>query len=101
MKDICEITRLSRGGLYSHFDGTRSIFEALLERIHQKEKMDFSGQKASPKPAREILSAAIELMEEEMKHPICIPRCQDVELYHKGERTRDKSNHRLYLKSTG
>lgn len=32
MKDICEACDLSRGGLYRHFDSTREIFLAVLER---------------------------------------------------------------------
>ncbi len=30
MKDVCEVTNMSRGGLYSHFSGTDKLFEALL-----------------------------------------------------------------------
>lgn len=33
MKDVCEATNMSRGGLYSHFSGTDQLFEALLERM--------------------------------------------------------------------
>ena len=32
MKDICEATQLSRGGLYSHFSSTGEVFKALLEK---------------------------------------------------------------------
>ena len=41
MKDVCEATGLSRGGLYSHFPGTKEIFEAILEKINQKGEMNF------------------------------------------------------------
>ena len=33
MKDICEATGMSRGGLYSHFGSTREVFEAILEKM--------------------------------------------------------------------
>ena len=32
MKDVCDATGLSRGGLYSHFAGTKELFEAILEK---------------------------------------------------------------------
>lgn len=31
MKDICEITGLSRGGLYRHYDSTDQIFSEIIE----------------------------------------------------------------------
>ena len=36
MKDVCEITGMSRGGLYSHFSSTGEIFEAILKGMTQK-----------------------------------------------------------------
>lgn len=69
MKDVCEATSLSRGGLYSHFDSTKAIFEALLEKLNQKGPMDFAREIAQGMSAREILENALELLEEEMKHP--------------------------------
>ena len=36
MKDVCEVTGMSRGGLYSHFSGTEKLFEALLEKLTEK-----------------------------------------------------------------
>ena len=41
MKDICEATGMSMGGLYSHFGSTREGFEAILEKINQKDEMNF------------------------------------------------------------
>ena len=34
MKDICEATGMSRGGLYSHFGSTREVFEAIFEKMN-------------------------------------------------------------------
>ena len=41
MKDVCEITGMSRGGLYSHFSGTDKLFEAVLEKITENSATDF------------------------------------------------------------
>ena len=69
MKDVCEVTNMSRGGLYSHFPSTRLLFEALLEKITQKDAMDFQGEMDRGMSAVEILEGALALMEDEMKHP--------------------------------
>ena len=68
MKDICEATGLSRGGLYSHFPGTKEIFEAILEKLNQKDEMNFDREIADGIPAQEILNTALNLMEDEMMH---------------------------------
>ena len=69
MKDVCEATGLSRGGLYSHFPGTKEIFEAILEKINQKDEMNFQKEIEEGKPAAVILERALGLMEDEMQHP--------------------------------
>jgi len=69
MKDICEVTNLSRGGLYSHFSSTKEIFEAILEKIHRKDAMNFEKEISEQVPAPCILERALALMEEEMLHP--------------------------------
>lgn len=69
MKDVCEATGLSRGGLYSHFPGTKEIFEEILEKINQKGEMNFQKEIKEKKPATEILERALRLMEDEMQHP--------------------------------
>ncbi len=68
MKDICEATGLSRGGLYSHFSGTGEIFEAILSKLNEKDEMDFQKEMDEKKSAPEILERALSLMEYEMKH---------------------------------
>lgn len=69
MKDICEATNLSRGGLYSHFSSTRELFEAILEKINQKDEMNFQEEMERGISATEILQNALVLMEDEMNHP--------------------------------
>lgn len=69
MKDICVVTDLSRGGLYSHFSSTKEVFEGILEKINQKDAMNFVEEIKSEIPATLILKNALELMQDEMKHP--------------------------------
>ncbi len=69
MKDICEATNLSRGGLYSHFSSTRELFEAILEKLNQKDEMNFQEEMERGISATEILKNALILMEDEMNHP--------------------------------
>lgn len=69
MKDVCEATNMSRGGLYSHFSGTDQLFEALLERMSKMSATDFEDAIRKGSPATKILEDALKLMEEEMKHP--------------------------------
>lgn len=69
MKDVCEATGLSRGGLYSHFAGTDQIFEAILEVLNQKDEMNFEKEMSEGRSAIDILDGALRLMEDEMLHP--------------------------------
>ena len=69
MKDVCDVTGMSRGGLYSHFSGTDKLFEAVLEKITEKSEMDFRGEIEKGTSAVKILEKALDNMEEEMKHP--------------------------------
>ena len=69
MKDVCEVTNLSRGGLYSHFSSTGELFGALLESVTEKDATDFREQIEKKVSAVEILNDALQRMEDEMKHP--------------------------------
>ncbi|WP_455542776.1 TetR/AcrR family transcriptional regulator [Intestinibacter sp.] len=69
MKDVCEVTNLSRGGLYSHFSSTRELFETILEEINQKDEMNFYEEMEQALSAVQILDNALLLMEDEMNHP--------------------------------
>ena len=68
MKDICEATGMSRGGLYSHFGSTREVFEAILEKMNQKDEMNFEKEKEAGMSAVDILDRALTLMRDEMEH---------------------------------
>ena len=69
MKDVCEVTGMSRGGLYSHFSGTDKIFEAVLEKITENSATDFQTEIKEGTSAVKILERTLDNMEEEMKHP--------------------------------
>ena len=69
MKDVCEVTGMSRGGLYSHFSGTDKLFEAVLEMITEKSATDFQTEIKEGTSAVKILERALDNMEEEMKNP--------------------------------
>ena len=69
MKDVCEITGMSRGGLYSHFSGTDKLFEAVLETITEKSEIDFKKEIDKGASAMMILEKALADMEKEMMHP--------------------------------
>lgn len=68
MKDICEETGLSRGGLYSHFPGTKEIFEVILEKLNQKNAVNFYEEMEQGIAATQILDDALALLENEMNH---------------------------------
>ena len=69
MKDVCEITGMSRGGLYSHFSGTDKLFEAVLEKITENSATDFRTEIKEGTSAVKILERTLDNMEEEMQHP--------------------------------
>ncbi len=69
MKDVCEITDMSRGGLYSHFSCTGEIFEALLEKISSGSTFDILNEIDKGTSATDILNSALEQMQKEIGHP--------------------------------
>lgn len=69
MKDVCEITDMSRGGLYSHFSGTDKLFEALLEKITGESSFDIDSEIEKGTPAAEILNTSLTQMQKEIAHP--------------------------------
>ncbi len=69
MKDVCEATNMSRGGLYSHFSSTSQLFEALLQKITEKDALGFQERIEKRDSAISILDEALERMADEMKHP--------------------------------
>lgn len=66
MKDICEATGLSRGGLYRHYDSTRQIFEELILDIISDSKDEFTIKIAQNVSAVTILDEVLEQLRKEM-----------------------------------
>lgn len=66
MKDICERTGLSRGGLYRHYDGTAQIFLEIVNFFLDNQKNKFESKIEKGIPATEILHDILTTYEKEM-----------------------------------
>ena len=55
MKDICEATGLSRGGLYRHYDSTHVIFSEIISEFLDDQNNLFSESIDNNVPAKDIL----------------------------------------------
>ena len=66
MKDICEITGLSRGGLYGNYESTEQIFAAIIEDLMLQQDDEMQELKARGISAAVILTAVLERYREEM-----------------------------------
>lgn len=66
MKDICEETGLSRGGLYRHYDSTEQIFLEIVNGFSEKQSHDISKQIREHVPATVILEELLSRYEREM-----------------------------------
>lgn len=66
MKDICEVTKLSRGGLYCHYGSTQDIFKEILNDMMSQQENTFSKKISQNHPAKEILNDVLKIYEEEM-----------------------------------
>ena len=69
MKDVCEATNMSRGGLYSHFSSTGQLFEALLEKMTERSETDIQDATDKGASALSILEESFASLEEETGHP--------------------------------
>ena len=66
MKDICEVTGLSRGGLYCHYESTQQIFQEIIEDLMNRQENSFEEQIRQNLPAVTILDGTLEKYREEM-----------------------------------
>ena len=66
MKDICEVTDLSRGGLYLHYSSTRQIFSDIIDDLMNAQGNEFSEKIAQGLSAKEILLQVLERYKNEM-----------------------------------
>lgn len=66
MKDICEITNLSRGGLYRHYNSPCEIFAEILEELMKAQENEFTSKIDSGISAIQILDEVLERYQAEM-----------------------------------
>lgn len=66
MKDICEVTQLSRGGLYCHYESTRQIFQEIIDDMMSLQDSEFNLKIKQNQSAVTILDDILEKYENEM-----------------------------------
>lgn len=66
MKDLCERTGLSRGGLYRHYESTEQIFMEILNGFLDRQENEFQSKIQDHVPASVILDEILERYENEM-----------------------------------
>ncbi|MBS7009410.1 TetR/AcrR family transcriptional regulator [Anaerostipes sp.] len=66
MKDICDITGLSRGGLYCHYSSTKEIFKEITDDMMKCQDDEFQAKIKLGLPAVQILDDVLERYEAEM-----------------------------------
>lgn len=66
MKDICEQTGLSRGGLYRHYESTEQIFLEIVSAFSNKQKAEIESKIKNHIPAIVILNELLAKYADEM-----------------------------------
>ena len=66
MKDICEATRLSRGGLYCHYESTRQIFQEIIDDMMNQQDNLIDLEIQQNQSAVTILDSILNKYESEM-----------------------------------
>lgn len=66
MKDICERTGLSRGGLYRHYESTEQIFLEIVDAFSDRQRKEIAAKIAAHIPAVAILEELLSGYAEEM-----------------------------------
>lgn len=66
MKDICEATGLSRGGLYRHYESTEQIFLDITASFLTEQNYEFKKKISQHVPAGQILEEILEKYRQEM-----------------------------------
>lgn len=66
MKDICELTGLSRGGLYRHYESTEQIFLEIVNAFSDKQKSEIFTKIEQHVPAAAILEELLSKYASEM-----------------------------------
>lgn len=66
MKDICELTGLSRGGLYRHYESTEQIFLEIMNAFSDQQKSEVFKKMEQHIPAAVILEDLLSRYTDEM-----------------------------------
>jgi len=66
MKDVCDKTGLSRGGLYRHYDSVEQIFLDIVDGFTQMQRNEFSEKIVQQIPASKILDDVLMRYSKEM-----------------------------------
>ena len=66
MKDICDKTGLSRGGLYRHYESTEQIFLEIVNSFAERQKNEFEDKIKQRIPATTILDEILSRYANEM-----------------------------------
>ena len=66
MKDICEASQLSRGGLYGHYKSTRQIFQEIIDDMTGQQDNEIDVRIKQNQPAVTILDDILYKYENEM-----------------------------------
>lgn len=66
MKDICEAAKLSRGGLYCHYESTRQIFQEIIDDMANQQDDEFDLRIKQNQAAVTILDDILRKYENEM-----------------------------------
>ena len=66
MKDICEATKLSRGGLYCHYESTRQIFQEIIDDMMNQQDNLIDLEIQQTQSAVTILDSILNKYESEM-----------------------------------
>lgn len=66
MKDICEKTGLSRGGLYRHYQSTEQIFLEIIHNLMGNQQNEFTEKMQKGASAIQILTEVLARYEKEM-----------------------------------
>lgn len=66
MKDICEKTGLSRGGLYRHYQSTEQIFLEIIHNLMGNQQNEFTEKMQKGTSAIQILTEVLARYEKEM-----------------------------------
>ena len=92
MNDICQVTGLSRGGLYRHYDSTKQIFSEIVDELMQAQDNELSEKMKAEFPATQILDEILERYRREMMDGEASLSVAIYEYYSGSSATDDREN---------